>query len=276
MHAHFFSLLRSQRRAFTMLEVMVATLILAIGISAALDAIFNNNNLRRSLDERTMADLVLRQMTAQIKSASIDSLGLPASLDSLGNPIPNWAQHRRVTSVPGVPAATLGGTLKPLTQDDLIIAGILREKILLDEMSVYVEYYNLMTNTGLVPARSGLGLVQGENGLLKLFNNLQRDRPTASPLTLWYSIVGDPDTSRNTGNVASPPSPPTEPRAQELIMPAAFDISRVNAPGTPEQVLGAFNHGLVIRVLVSWRPGEMVSTQSPYRMWRETLIVKRN
>ncbi len=42
------------RSAFTILEVMVATLILAIGISATLDAIYNNNSLRRNLDENTM------------------------------------------------------------------------------------------------------------------------------------------------------------------------------------------------------------------------------
>ena len=67
----------SQRRAFTLLEVMIATMILAVGMSAALDAIWNNNNFRRNLDETAMADLVLRQMASRLKTTSIFELGHP-------------------------------------------------------------------------------------------------------------------------------------------------------------------------------------------------------
>ena len=65
----------SQRRAFTLLEVMIATVILAVGMSAALDAIWNNNNFRRNLDETAMAELVLRQMASRLKTTSIFELG---------------------------------------------------------------------------------------------------------------------------------------------------------------------------------------------------------
>ena len=67
----------SQRRAFTLLEVMIATMILAVGMSAALDAIWHNNNFRRNLDETAMADLVLRQMAARLKTVPFSELGYP-------------------------------------------------------------------------------------------------------------------------------------------------------------------------------------------------------
>ena len=62
----------NQRCAFTLLEVMIATIILAVGISAALGTILNNNNFRRSLDENSMADLIVRQMAARLKTTPIN------------------------------------------------------------------------------------------------------------------------------------------------------------------------------------------------------------
>ena len=142
--------------AFTLLEVMIATMILAIGITAAMSAIFNNNNFRRSLDESSMADLVLRQMSSRLKTTNLGTLGT-VYMSPSGTP-QSWTLHLRATASTNIPvAATTNaalsspytGPFQPLTQQDLIDAGIMREPVPIDNMSVYVEYYNLSTITGL-------------------------------------------------------------------------------------------------------------------------------
>lgn len=270
--------------AFTLMEVMVATMILAIGITAALDAILTNNNLRRSLDETAMADLVLRQMSARLKSANLTDLGhVYAGPSSTAQ---SWTLHLRATASTTVPAAStsatalptsyaaasaLAGPFRPLTQADLITADILRENMPLDDLSLFVEYYNLNTVSGLQNVAGSL--VPVESGLIRRFNDVQENNPTAAPRQLWYSLVGDPDITRRSPAVALSP---TDAEADAIIMPSTFSLANVDQPGTPEQIRGAFNHGLVIRILVSWRPGGISSGDSALRSWRETVIVKRD
>ena len=82
--------------------------------------------------------------------------------------------------------------------------------------------------------------------------------------------MGDPDIGNRS---PAAPLPPSDAQANDIIMPATFSLANVDQPGTPEQVRGAFNHGLAIRILVSWQPVETPSTAA--RQWRETVIVKR-
>ncbi len=281
------------RQAFTLLEVMIATLILAIGMTAAVNAIHNNNNFRRNLDENAMADLVLRQMAARLKTTNISLLGHVYDYDP--DPAPNsstphvaqaWTLHLRATASGSVPVAvasaaalsqpflsstTYNGPFRPLTQQDLIAAGIVREPVPVDSLALYVEYYNLSTITGLQNVAGAL--VPVENGLIKRFNDLQEATPNGIPRQLWYTLVGDPDPSHRTPAATLSPS---DSEANNLIMPATFSLANVDLSGTPEQVRGAFNHGLVIRILVSWRPGEITNPASTIRTWRETVIVKRD
>jgi len=279
---------RHQRGAFTLLEVMIATLILAIGMTAALNAILNNNNFRRSLDENAMADLVLRQMAARLKATNIAELGnvYEHVVDPTTSVAQGWTLHLRATASTNVLAATASAAalaqpysssttynspFRPLTQQDLIDAGIVREPVPIDSLSLYVEYYNLSTITGLQNVAGAL--VPVENGLIKRFNDLQDATPSGIPRQLWYTLVGDPDPSHRTPAATLSPS---DSEADNLIMPATFSLANVDQPGTPEQVRGAFNHGLVIRLLVSWRPGEITDPASTIRTWRETVIVKRD
>ena len=273
-----------RQRAFTLMEVMIATMILAIGMGAALNAILNNNNFRRSLDETAMADMVLRQMSARLKTTNINDLG--HVYQSATGAAQGWTLHMRATASTNVPLAastaaalaqpyssstTYAGPFRPLTQQDLIDAGILREPVPVDSLSLYVEYYNLSTITGLKNVAGAL--VPVENGLIKRYNDLQDATPTGTPRQLWYTLVGDPDpTNRSPAATLSP----SDSDADDLIMPTTFALTNVDQPGTPEQVRGAFNHGLVIRILVSWRPGEITNPTSTFRTWRETIIVKRD
>lgn len=261
---------------FTILEVMIATMVLAVGISAAIGTIVNNNNYRKSLDESSLADLVLRQMAARLKTTNIANLGHISITPATATP-PNqaqgWTLHLRATASTAVPkAVSTAGALtassippfRPLTQQDLVDASIIREQVGLSDMAMYVEYYNLNTETGLVNV--GGMLVPAENGLIQRYNELQDASPTGSPRQAWHSLVGH----------AADGVSPTDVQADNLIMPATFSLADVDQPGTPNQVRGAFNHGLVIRILISWRPGEIMSPTSTIRQWRETLIVKRD
>jgi hypothetical protein len=256
-----------------------------VGISAALSAILNNNNFRRSLDENSMADLVLRQIAARLKTTPITQLGMvypqpdkvsptdPTKIKARG-----WTLHLRATASTNVPAAstsapalaqpysataTYAAPFRPLTQQDLIDAGIMREPIPIDSMSLYVEYYNLSTITGLQNVDGSL--IPVENGLIKRFNDLQEATPSGNPRQLWHTLVGNPGVSS-----------PSDSEANNIIMPSTFSLANVDAPGTAEQIRGAFNHGLVIRILISWRPGEIIDPNSTVRRWRETVIVKRD
>lgn len=273
---------RSHRGAFTLLEVMIATMILAVGMSAALNAIYSNNNFRRSLDETAMADLVLRQMTARLKTANIADLG--QVYESATGAAQGWTLHLRATASTNVPAAvvtapalnqpysastTYNAPFRPLTQQDLIAAAVIREPVPLENLALYVEYYNLSTTVGLQNVAGAL--VPVDNGLVKRFNDLQDANPGSEPMQLWYTLVGDPDEGHRTPAAALSP---TDAQADNLIMPATFSLANVDQPGTPDQVRGAFNHGLVIRVLVSWQP--VATTSTAMRQWRETVIVKRD
>lgn len=139
-----------RQHAFTLLEVMIATMILAIGISAALNAIFSNNNFRRALDENAMADLVLRQTSARLKTANIAELGHVYA--SASGSAQSWTLHLRATASTNVPAATnaapalsqpyssstvYNAPFRPLTQQDLVDASILREAVPLNNLSLY-------------------------------------------------------------------------------------------------------------------------------------------
>ena len=268
------------RHAFTLLEVMIATMILAVGISTALNAILSNNNFRRALDENAMAELVLRQMSARLKTANIADLGHVT--ESASGAALGWTLHLRATASTSVPAAvttapalrqpystaTYSPPFRPLSQQDLIEAAVLREAVPLNNLQLYIEYYNLSTIVGL--QNSGGALVPVENGLIKRFTELQDANPSGSSRTLWYTLVGDPAP----GNRAPPaPLSPSDAQSNDIIMPATFSLANVDQPGTPEQVRGAFNHGLAIRILLSWQPIETPSTSA--RQWRETIIVKR-
>jgi prepilin-type N-terminal cleavage/methylation domain-containing protein len=272
----------SQCGAFTLLEVMIATMILAVGMSAALNAIYNNNNLRRALDETAMADLVLRQMSSRLKTTNIGDLG--HVYESATGGAQGWTLQLRATASTNVPAAvstapalsqpysastTYNAPFQPLTQQDLVAASILREPVPINEVLLYVEYYNLSTTVGLQNVAGAL--VPVENGLVKRFNDLQDANPTSEPTQLWYALVGDPDPGHR---APAAPLSPTDAQSDNLIMPATFSLANVDQPGTPEQVRGAFNHGLVIRILISWQPA--ASTSTTMRQWRETVIVKRD
>ncbi len=277
------------QRGFTLIEIMIAILVMAVGISAAIGAIANND-YRKSLDESALADLVLRQMAARLKTTSMSQLGRVYVTPA--NRVQGWTLHLRATastrvaaadpaapaliqpyagSAAYVPPSPLLPFFRPLTQQDLIDAGILREQVGLQGLNVYVEYYNLNTVTGL--QNVGGMLVPSESGLIRRYNELQDADPTGSPRRAWWSLVGDPDPSHR-----SPAAPlsPTDVRADAIIMPATFSVTEVDQPGVPEQVLGAFNHGLAIRILVSWQPGALLSPTSTHRSWRETVIVKRD
>ena len=265
----------STRVAFTLIEVMIATAVLAVGITAALSAVFNNNNFRKSLDENVMADLVLRQMAARLKTTPMSRLGHVYVTPS--NQAEGWTLHLRATASTFVPAATLSapalaqpysGTyappFRPLVQQELIDAGILRESVGLDSLAVYVEYYNLSAETGLQNV-SGV-LVPVENGLIKRYAELQVANPSGSPRLLWYTLVGNP--------LPTTPESPTDAQSNGFILPATYSVANVDQPGTPAQVRGAFNHGMAIRILISWRPDEVLNSSATYRRWRETVIVK--
>jgi hypothetical protein len=289
---------------------MVATVILAIGMSAALDAIWQNNNFRRNLDETAMADLVLRQMASRLKTASIFELGHPYEVKSASGTVTSvqgWTMHLRATDwnsrpptggatsssastnivLAAVPGATgypylsksgddyAASTVLPypaLTQKDLIDAGILRELLPIQDLSLYVEYYNLSTQTGFrsVP---DVGLVPVETGLVKRFNKLQEvasndSTSTVTPREIWHNLVGNPS-----GATASSPS---DVETNSFIMPAIFSLNNASKAGVRQQIRDAFAHGLVIRILASWRPNEIVDPSSTVRAWSETLIVRRN
>jgi prepilin-type N-terminal cleavage/methylation domain-containing protein len=308
----------SQRRAFTLLEVMIATMILAVGMSAALDAIWHNNNFRRNLDETAMAELVLRQMASRLKTTSIFELGHPYEVKNASGTVTSvqgWTMHLRATDwtlrpptagatpsvastnivLAAVPGATghpysskSGGdyaasTTSPypaLTQQNLIDAGILRELLPIQDLSLYVEYYNLSTQIGfktLTIVKDGeivpVGIVPVEIGLIKRFNNLQQvasndSTSTVTPREIWRNLVGDP------GGVTA--LSPQDFDANGFIMPAIFSLNDVNNAGVPQQVRDAFAHGLVIRILASWRPNEITDSSSTARAWSETLVVRRD
>jgi hypothetical protein len=290
---------------------MIATMILAVGMSAALDAIWHNNNFRRNLDETAMADLVLRQMASRLKTTPIFELGHPyESRDASGAAVvQGWTMHLRATdwklrpategappsvastnivlaAVPGasypyssktsgangVYAASTTSPYPALTQQDLVDAGIIREMVPVADMSLYVEYYNLSTQTGFqVVADAGLQPV--EKGLIKRFTNLQQAESnnatsTVTAREIWIKLVGDPSGSSAVS--------PKDNDADGFILPAVFSLNDVNGAGVPQQVRDAFVHGLVIRILVSWRPHEISDPSSTVRAWSETLIVRRN
>ena len=298
--------LRRQQSAFTLLEVMVATVILAIGMSAALDAIWNNNNFRRNLDETAMADLVLRQMAARLKTTPFLDLGHPYVKNAGGTAVvQGWTMHLRATdwklrataegatpsetatnvvlaAVPGAtshPYSSKSGTeyaasttlpYPALTQQNLIDAGILREPVPIQDLSLYVEYYNLSTQIGFKTV-AGVGLLPVETGLIKRFNDLQEavsSTSTVTPREIWRKLVGDPG-----GATAYSPQ---DFHADNFIMPAIFSLDNVNNAGVPQQVRDALAHGLVIRILASWRPNEITDSSSTVRAWSETLIVRRD
>ena len=68
---------------------------------------------------------------------------------------------------------------------------------------------------------------------------------------------------------------PTDIIADSIIMPPVFSLNNVNAAGVSQQVRDALSHGLVIRILISWRPSEIADANSTARAWSETLIVRR-
>ncbi len=299
----------NQRRAFTLLEVMIATMILAIGMTAAFDAMWSNNNFRRNLDETAMADLVLRQVAARLKTTPFTDLGHPYEVKNASGTVTaaqGWTMHLRATdwklrataegetpsvaatnvvlaAVPGAtyPYSSKSGTeyaasttlpYPALTQQNLIDAGILRELVPVQDLSLYVEYYNLSTQTGF-QSIAGVGLLPIETGLVKRFTNLQQvesnkinSRVTAREI--WLKLVGDPG--------SSPAAPPQDVEAHGFIMPAIFSLNDVNGAGVPQQVRDAVVHGLVIRILVSWRPHEVADSNSTVRAWSEALIVRRD
>jgi prepilin-type N-terminal cleavage/methylation domain-containing protein len=301
----------NQRRAFTLLEVMVATMILAIGMSAVFDALWQNNNFRRNLDETAMADLVLRQMASRLKTIPIYELGHPYEVKNsngtVTSSVQGWTMHLRATdwklrpstagatpsvastntvlaAVPGAagyPYSSKSGddyaaskTLPypALTQQNLIDAGILRELLPIQDLSLYVEYYNLSTQTGFKSVKD-VGLVPAETGLIKRLNNLQEaasndSASTVTPREIWRKLVGDPS--------SVPASSPRDMDADGFIMPAIFSLNNVNNPGVSQQVRDASAHGLVIRILASWRPNEITDSSSTVRAWSETLVVRRD
>jgi type II secretory pathway pseudopilin PulG len=273
------------RVGFTLLEVMIATLILVVGIGAALSTIASSNSFRQSLDEDQMADLILRQMAARLQTTPMTQLGHVYVTPT--NQAQGWTLHLRATDAGTIPAATSTASaltqpyssapsayvppFRPLTQADLVDAAILREPLGLGQCELYVEYYNLSTNIGL--QNVGGMLVPQYSGLLTRACTLQDGNPTGSPRLQWYSLVGDPVVSHRTPAAALSP---TDAQAANLIMPGTFDLSTVNAAGTTDQIKDALSHGLAIRILVSWIPMIAPSTNAAMRQWRETTIVKRD
>lgn len=277
---------------FTLMEVMIAGLILAVGIVAAMGTIAQNNSFRKSLDENAVAGLVLQQMKTRLQNTPLGTLGhiyTTTATDTPPNQDQGWTLHLRATDAINVtpPAVSVvkadilnlpvdrinrpSGPFRPLTQQDLLDAKILNTVVGLKDLSVFIEYYNLRLTVGLTPGT----MMPIQTGLVHEYVNqqdsLQGATPNASAIMLWKNLVGDPN--YNLLNPSNPtPDLTTYSTMKSLILPAIFDTSVTNPS---KQLLAARDNGVVIRILISWTPHEVATVPNPPRRWQETLLVKR-
>jgi prepilin-type N-terminal cleavage/methylation domain-containing protein len=131
------------RRAFSLIEVMVAIALLTIAMSGLIGAIANLSHWDRA--ERDVSQV---QLLAQVMAERIQG----GTWANLGQTIEPWSWHRREVPRPGRPAPVV----PPLTETDttamvingqsvqvnnLVALGILAAPTGLRNLKVYLEYY---------------------------------------------------------------------------------------------------------------------------------------
>ncbi len=125
----------SGRRAFSMIEVMVAVAVLATVMTILASNLYTLNNVRATMKERAVAQEIARLMSERIQSEVFSNLGT-------GNTNMGWSWHRRLTPAPGSTNPT-----NPLTEtaanpsDNLIAQGLLQQPSEIAGLSVFLEYY---------------------------------------------------------------------------------------------------------------------------------------
>jgi hypothetical protein len=142
------------RQAFTIMEVMIAFSVLAIGLIAVTGAIHSMDSARRMAPEQAVAQRVLSAMVDRFQGARWEVIG--------DQP---WSRPRfkDATNI-GHPPLTEDAAV---ADDNLIASGILQRKQGID-LKVYVEFYRAVaakTEDGVVIADKP-GVMQGEDPLV--------------------------------------------------------------------------------------------------------------
>ncbi len=176
----------ANRHGFSLLEVMIAIVILASALSVAIGTIFTLHQGRAALEEELKAQAIAQVMVERLQGASWDSLG--KYMDAV--PGHNaWSWHRRATKQL-VFTPSMDPTVTPPMQekakrpeDDLIALGILSSPSGVRNLKVYLEYYQMR-------------LVERVNELMaaedKAGDSEEVKAKKRNPGLIWREAVGDP------------------------------------------------------------------------------------
>jgi len=119
-----FRLDRSLRRASSLLEVMVALVLLAIVLSALVANMASLTQSRDFAAEQEQANLIIRDLVEKVQSCPIDLLGTDG----------HWSEAQWISDDAGNP---IGG----LTVEQLHQRGITDQPIHLEDLEVFIEYF---------------------------------------------------------------------------------------------------------------------------------------
>lgn len=246
---------------FSLMEVMVSVLILAIAMTSALSSMSTVEQNRRGLDYDERATLVLQLVVGKLRNTGWGDLG-QVDIAKHRRVVPSALSPEVVTDANGATVTLPNPANPPLTEKDLISSsvGVLNTAIGLPGLQVYVEYYRM-------------GIYDRLNDL----NNQGMDSRTA-----WKALVGG---YRLPKQIPSTIPPPTDVLAKDLVLWQGTNNLRLAAlitgkgnrgrAGANPPVANTMDDGVLVRVVVSWIPagyqGRDDNYQAP-RQWREQVI----
>ncbi len=215
---HRYSRISLNRHAgFSILEVMIAIAILTTALAAIIGVIYTLHQSRTALDEEIKAQAIAQIMVERLQGARWDDLGKDVAEYPNRNA---WSWHRRATNQLAYVSATGAPVVPPMTEraardvDDLIKLGILTEPSGMNDLRVYLEYYQM--------------------SLIDSINETLLSASTKNSRQVWLEAVGNPQL-----NVS--PSGPTA-TDRNVFLPE--DPSEIN--------IGQVDGAIMMRVIISW------------------------
>ncbi len=231
---------RRIRRAsgFTLMEVMIAMAILAIGASAVTAAFSSLVGFRHESNDLNTVNSLLAGIDNRIQGTSPEDL-----LSGF-----TWLRPRPVLKS-GNTITNVDGSNGPLLAADLQALGLLNQTTSLPGLRVYIEYYRGMRTVS--DAVSGIETLDANPG--NTDPTLRRHLLSDPPLTNWTGCFRDPRKSLMSGTG---------------VAPALADAFLVPRNGGEFPTLASLNRDsdwhLVIRIIVAWRPqgGDMTTAST--------------
>lgn len=150
--------IRPGMRGMSLLEVMIALMVLAVGIMGALGTMVTVNGFRRDTDERALAYAAAMEYAQKVR------LNLGSTI------LEDWQRPRRATVIPPASSA------QPLAQSALLAKGVLSAPTGLDDPQFYLEYYSDVLTTELT----------------RILEEKRIAGSATDPHRLWMQAVGHP------------------------------------------------------------------------------------